>query len=60
MEVAGGEPPPSEGVPPEAVAARPDTLALPAARKSGWLEMKVTIGWARRFVRVEQGSLCRW
>ncbi len=58
MEVAGGVP--SEGVPPEAVAARPETAALPVARKAGWLEMKVTIGWARRFVRVEQGSLCRW
>ena len=62
-----GEKQPSEGIPPEVTAApvaqrESDTEreVLPVVRKAGWLEMKMTIGWSRRFVRVEQGSLCRW
>eukprot|EP01044_Picomonas_judraskeda_P004804 COSAG03_NODE_431_length_7966_cov_4.105123_4_plen_731_part_00 len=66
METAG-EKQPSEGIPPEVTAApeaqretHTDREALPVVRKAGWLEMKMAIGWSRRFVRVEQGSLCRW
>lgn len=57
---AAAEPAATAAATPEASDAAAPAPALPPARKAGWLEMKLTFGWSKRFMRVERGDICRW